>query len=181
MGRRWRLVLAAGIWAAGLVAGALAVGGAGAAAAQAGGVAAPLDPYGSLTLGQLLATNLAVVTISLAGLITAGLASVIQLALAGYLLGLLVATAAAAGAPPALLARALLPHGLLEITGLWLAGAAGLTGARLMGWALRPRPVRSLAVGYGHLAREVAAAGLLTVAAGLVEWFITPLFLPGGG
>lgn len=72
----------------------------------------------------------------------------------------------------------ILPHGLLELSGVLLAGAAGLS----LGWALIAPGDRSRARALTEEARRSVAVvgGLMAVfvTAGLIEGFITPSGLP---
>lgn len=79
----------------------------------------------------LLSTNLTVVANCLMGLLTCGLASIVTLLRSGIVYGMQWRTLAAelGGFQ---LAAVTLPHGIFELTGLWLAGAAGLSGHRVI-------------------------------------------------
>jgi len=126
---------------------------------------------------QITTNNLRVALTAVAGGALAGLGTVALLILNGVHLGSAFAVFDNAGAGP-ILWEWVLPHGVIELTAIVLAGAAGLLiggallnpGRRTRGDALR---LRSSAV-----AGLMAAALFLLVIAGLIEGYISPSTLP---
>ena len=118
----------------------------------------------------ILRRNMTVYVLLLFGLASAGLASVVVLFGNGIALGQVIGFAKLSGVPAGALANLLLPHGVLELGALCVAGAVGLQGLRLarglstFNWG----SIRALRLG------PVMVFGLaaLSVAAG-VEAFVT--------
>ncbi len=84
--------------------------------------------YPSAT-GGILSTNCLVLATCLSGLVTFGVSSFLTLFLNGLVLGITWNQLTAADTPAVVLGR-ILPHGSLEIPGLLLAGAVGISGIR---------------------------------------------------
>lgn len=117
--------------------------------------------------------NVAVYCWLLAGLLTAGASTFLVLLTNGVMLGQTIGFAEGAGAAPGDIAGLLLPHGLLEVGALCIAGAVGLQGLRLMlrwsqgGWQTVKRLRLGLVAAYGVLALAVAA-GIETFVTGAI-------------
>lgn len=122
---------------------------------------------------QIFTNNVQVALAAFAGGLTGGVLTVLSLVFNGLLVGLIGGLSIRAGSGDALF-RLIAPHGVLELSLIVVAGAAGLR----LGWALlRPgHRSRSEALGIeGRAAVEMAiGAGLLLVPCGLVEGFVTP-------
>jgi uncharacterized membrane protein SpoIIM required for sporulation len=106
-----------------------------------------------------------------------GVGSVAILAYNGANVGVALALFAAAGQQPRFWGL-ILPHGLLELSAVVVAGAAGTA----MGWALVAPGDRSRGRAFTESARRsvVVVLGLMVafVVAGLIEGFVTPSTLP---
>ena len=118
----------------------------------------------------ILRRNLTVFVVLLLGVVSAGLVSIVVLLGNGIAIGQLIGFAKGAGITNADLASLLVPHGVLELGALCMAGAVGLqgirfaVGVRVLGW----ESLRSLRVG------AVMAFGLWALtAAAAVEAFVT--------
>ena len=118
----------------------------------------------------ILRRNMTVFVVLLFGLVSAGIVTVVVLLGNGIAIGQLIGFAKGAGMSNVAVANLLLPHGVLELGALCVAGAVGLQGVRI---ALRLPTldracVKSLRLGL------VLAYGLasLSVAAG-IEAFVT--------
>lgn len=118
----------------------------------------------------ILRRNMTVYVVLLLGVVSAGLVTIVVLVGNGMALGQLIGFAGAAGMSLADVANLLLPHGVLELGALCVAGAVGLKGIPLAFRisAVDRQSVKSLRLG------TVLVFGLvaLTVAAG-VEAFVT--------
>lgn len=122
---------------------------------------------------QIFTNNVQVAFVAFAGGLTAGVMTGLSLLFNGLVIGLVVGLATKAGNGEALI-RLLAPHGVLELSLIIVAGAAGLR----VGWALL-RPGHRTRLGAlaeeGRACVEMAlGAGLLLVPCGLVEGFVTP-------
>ncbi|HMS87571.1 MAG TPA: stage II sporulation protein M [Acidimicrobiales bacterium] len=121
----------------------------------------------------IFTNNARVALVAYAGGLTGGAITVVSLVFNGLLVGLIAGLAVQAGSGEAFW-RLVVPHGVLELSLIVVAGAAGLR----TGWALvhpghRTR-VEALAV-EGRAGVEMAlGAALLLVPTGLVEGFVTP-------
>jgi uncharacterized membrane protein SpoIIM required for sporulation len=126
---------------------------------------------------QIFVNNIEVSCLALFGGFTCGLFTTYALAYNGALLGVLGALEWRGGGFSNFV-RLIVPHGLLELSCIAIAGGAGLA---IAGALINPgRHTRAEAL--GHL-RPVVAVSLLgfcifLVVAGLTEGFITPWFLP---
>ena len=129
---------------------------------------------------RIFTNNIQVTFVAFAGGMTAGLATAAALVFNGLVLGVVAGLAVQAGNGSPLV-QLVVPHGLLELSCIVVAGAAGLR----MGWALvdpgrGPRGERLV-----QEARAAAELALGTapwlVVAGLVEGFVTPEGLGVGG
>ncbi|HKH04432.1 MAG TPA: stage II sporulation protein M [Acidimicrobiales bacterium] len=126
---------------------------------------------------QVTVNNIQVSLFAFAGGILACVPTVFLLVLNGASLGLAGGLFGDAGELPKFFGL-LLPHGLLELTAVIVAGAAGLR----LGWSLVAPGDRSRSQAVGEEARRavVIALGLVLafVAAGLIEGFVTGRGLP---
>jgi uncharacterized membrane protein SpoIIM required for sporulation len=121
----------------------------------------------------IFTNNIQVSFLAFAGGIALGLATAVVLLFNGVLLGTVAGLAADAG-NARVFAELVVPHGVLELSCIVVAGAAGLR----LGWAIvepgRRRRVDSLvAEGRSTVAIVLGTAPWLVVA-GLVEGFLTP-------
>lgn len=122
---------------------------------------------------QIFTNNVQVAFLAFAGGVTGGVLTGFSLLFNSLILGLVFGLGIEAGNGEAIV-RLVAPHGVLELSLIVVAGAAGLR----LGWALlRPgHRTRGTALAEeGRAAAEMAlGAGLLLVPCGLVEGFITP-------
>ena len=147
-------------------------------------VAEPRRPSGvdlGLSAGEraalsayIFTNNIKVSLAAVAGGITAGLATAAALAFNGLNIGL-VAGLAVSGGRTGPLVQLVVPHGVLELSCIVVAGAAGLR----IGWAVvdpgrRPR-TDALTDAARAAAELVLGTALWLVVAGLVEGLVTPL------
>ncbi len=174
--------LSAAIWAAGTVAG-FALGSASTTLSAPHGpqtlsTSQSLDRMdarqdkGRLSLG-LLGRNVAVYVWLLAGVVCAGMSTIVVLAFNGLLMGQMISVGQAIGAPLPVAAWLFLPHGVLEVGALLLAGAIGLQGpGLLMAWIHgRPAPYRTAGLG----AAAVAGIAALGFAAAIEAYLTVPI------
>lgn len=122
---------------------------------------------------EIFTNNVRVAFIAFAGGVTGGVLTALSLLFNGLILGLVFGLGVEAGNGEAIV-RLVAPHGVLELSLIVVAGAAGLR----LGWALlRPghRTRMAAMADEGRAAAEMAlGAGLLLVPCGLVEGFVTP-------
>lgn len=118
----------------------------------------------------ILRRNMTVFVVLLFGLVSAGIVTVVVLLGNGIAIGQLIGFAKGAGMSNVAVANLLLPHGVLELGVLCVAGAVGLQGTRI---ALRLPTLDRACLKSLHLGL-VLAYGLasLSVAAG-IEAFVT--------
>jgi stage II sporulation protein M len=128
-----------------------------------GSIRVPESP----ALVAVAARNLAIGALAVAGRRCWGATAIIVLLVNGYALAGSVIRALARGLPPEFVAAALVPHGLLELPALWIAGAAGLSG---LPW-LR---VRLVPEGRDRPLRWWGISAALSLAAALIECTLTP-------
>ena len=132
------------------------------------------DPVVSTAFAsEIFTNNVRVALIAFAGGLSGGVLTIVSLAFNGLVLGVLAGLVVQAGSGEAFW-RLVLPHGVLELSLITVAGAAGLR----TGWALlRPghrTRAESLAV-EGRAGVEMAlGTALLLVPTGIVEGFVTP-------
>jgi uncharacterized membrane protein SpoIIM required for sporulation len=129
---------------------------------------------------SIFTNNIEVSCIALMGGFTAGLLTVYSLAYNGVILGALGALEWRGGGF-ANFVRLIVPHGLLELSCIAIAGGAGLAIARAL---IDPgRRTRAEALGAQRTLIAVSIVGFsaFLVVAGLTEGFITPWFLPTAG
>jgi uncharacterized membrane protein SpoIIM required for sporulation len=122
----------------------------------------------------IVTNNIQVSLWAVAGGIAFGLLTAAVLLFNGVILGVVVGLGVAAGNGRVLL-ELVMPHGVLELSCIVVAGAAGLR----MGWALvdpgrRPR-VQALATEARAAVELVLGTAVWLVVAGLVEGLVTPL------
>ena len=129
--------------------------------------------------GSIFTNNIQVTFIAFAGGLTLGLGTLALLAYNGLLLGVLAGVTLQSGSFPVFL-RYVAPHGLLELSCIAVAGAAGLR----LAWALIDPGVRPRGAALRAEARPAVMLVLGTapflVVAGLTEGFVTPRGLPLG-
>jgi len=127
---------------------------------------------------SLMTNNIRVSILTLASGITAGAGTVILLFYNGILLGLVTSDYLAAGQGVFLLGW-LLPHGVIEIPAILVAGQAGLVlGRTIVGRGDR-KPLRDrLQEVRGDLAMLILGVAVLLVWAGLVEAFLSQYHEP---
>lgn len=122
---------------------------------------------------QIFTNNVQVAFLAAAGGVTGGVLTAVSLVFNSLILGLVFGLGIEAGNGEAIV-RLVAPHGVLELSLIVVAGAAGLR----LGWALlRPghRTRAQALVDEGRAAAELAlGAGFLLVPCGLVEGFVTP-------
>jgi uncharacterized membrane protein SpoIIM required for sporulation len=127
----------------------------------------------------IFTNNIRVTFLAFSGGILLGLGTIVVLAYNGVLLGAVAGLAVGAGNGD-LLARLVLPHGVLELSCIVVSGVAGLR----MGWALIEPGTLTRGAALGAEARRAVELVLGTapwlVLAGLVEGFVTPRRLPLG-
>ena len=123
----------------------------------------------------ILRRNLTVFVILLFGVVSAGSVTVVVLLGNGIAIGQLIGFAKGAGLSGTAIANLLLPHGVLELGTLCLAGAVGLRGFRLalgmpaLDWALLKSLRLGLVLAFGLGSLAVAAAVESFVTAELAE------------
>jgi uncharacterized membrane protein SpoIIM required for sporulation/uncharacterized RDD family membrane protein YckC len=127
--------------------------------------------------GGIIANNIQVTLLAFVGGILAGLGTILILIFNGVQLGAVMALFANHGASLQLWSF-ILPHGVIELTAICIAGGAGLwlgSGIVLPGRGRR----RDVVVRRGREAVSlVAGVALLLVIAGLIEGFISPAQIP---
>ena len=128
------------------------------------------EPAGWELFAFILRRNMTVFLILLLGAVSAGTVTVVVLLGNGLALGQLIGLAGVSGMSHVDVALLLLPHGVLEMGALCVAGAVGLQGIRFAVGisAVDRRSFESLRLG----AVLVFGLGALTAAAG-VEAFVT--------
>jgi len=127
----------------------------------------------------IFVNNIEVSILAIAGGFTFGILTVYSLAYNGALLGVLGTFEWRGGGFDQFL-RLILPHGLLELSCIALAGAGGLTIARALIDPGRTSRTDALAAIVPQLGATLLAVVIFLVAAGLTEGFVTPWDLPTG-
>jgi uncharacterized membrane protein SpoIIM required for sporulation len=123
--------------------------------------------------------NIAVTFLTFAGGLTLGAGTLVMLAYNGVLLGTLAGLTIQAGTF-SVFVRYIVPHGLLELSCIAIAGLAGLRlAAALIDPGVRPRGEALRAEARGAVLMVLGTAPWLVVA-GLSEGFLTPRGLPLG-
>jgi len=128
---------------------------------------------------SIFVNNIEVSILAIAGGFTFGILTVYSLAYNGALLGVLGTLEWRGGGFDQFL-RLILPHGLLELSCIALAGAGGLTIARALIDPGRSSRTDALAAIVPQLGATLMAVVIFLVAAGLTEGFVTPWDLPTG-
>ena len=122
---------------------------------------------------QIFVNNIRVSLMAFAGGISGGLLTAAALAFNGLFIGVVAGLAVSAGQTGPFV-ELVVPHGVLELSCIVVAGAAGLR----MGWALVEPGRRRRSVALAEEARAAVELALGTtpwlVLAGLVEGFVTP-------
>lgn len=125
----------------------------------------------------IMINNIRVSLLAVALGMTAGLGTFLVLMQNGLMLGGL-AGAATNYKVNLLFWAVILPHGILELTAISIAGGAGLVLARAI-YAPGDLPRRdALKIAGGEAARLLAGVAMMLVVAGLIEGFITPQAIP---
>lgn len=125
----------------------------------------------------IMTNNIRVTIMALAMGITAGIGTGLMLIQNGVLIGGLAGVATNENVD-LLFWAVILPHGVLELTAICIAGGAGLLLARAI-YAPGDLPRRdALRLAGTEAARLIVGVTLMLVVAGLIEGFITPLPLP---
>jgi uncharacterized membrane protein SpoIIM required for sporulation len=128
----------------------------------------------------IFTNNIEVSILAIAGGFTFGLLTVYSLAYNGALIGVLGTLEWRGGGLDQFI-RLVIPHGLLELSCIALAGAGGLSIARaLIDPGLGSR-ADALAAMVPRLGATVLAVVLFLIVAGLTEGFVTPWDLPTAG
>lgn len=121
----------------------------------------------------IMVNNIKVTLNSVALGLTAGIGTFFVLAFNGLMLGALAGVATNEKVD-LLFWAVILPHGILELTAICIAGGAGLLLARAI-YAPGDLPRRdALKIGGGEAARLMMGVAMMLVVAGLIEGFITP-------
>ena len=128
------------------------------------------EPAGWELFAFILRRNMTVFLMLLLGIVSAGLVTAVVLFGNGIAVGQLIGFARVSGMPLVDVAYLLLPHGVLELGALCVAGAVGLKGIRLAFgiWATERPSFGSLRLG----TVLVFGLGALAAAAG-IEAFVT--------
>lgn len=187
---RTMVALAAAVMVAGVIGGALfALHDTAAAAGLIPGRVSPnthgayygvsVATRGGLAL-EIFTNNIIVSCMALVGGFTAGLLTVYSLAYNGAVLGALGAIEWRGGGFTNFV-RLVVPHGLLELSCIAIAGGAGLAIARALIDPGRRTRVEALGDLRTLIAVSVVGFSSFLVVAGLTEGFITPWFLPTAG
>ncbi len=128
----------------------------------------------------IFVNNIEVSILAIAGGFTFGILTVYSLAYNGALLGVL-GTFEWRGGGFGQFVRLIVPHGMLELSCIALAGGAGLCIARALIDPGRSSRSDALAAMVPRLGAVVMAVVMFLVVAGLTEGFVTPWDLPIGG
>ncbi|MDP9403935.1 MAG: stage II sporulation protein M [Actinomycetota bacterium] len=128
---------------------------------------------------RILTNNIQVAFLAFAGGVTAGLLTAVAMVVNGTLVGVVGGLAFGAGNGSQLV-QLVVPHGVLELSCIVVAGAAGLR----MGWAIvdpgRRRRSDALAAEARRAVELVLGTAVWLVVAGVVEGFVTPAGLGVG-
>jgi uncharacterized membrane protein SpoIIM required for sporulation len=125
----------------------------------------------------IIANNVQVTILAFAGGILAGLGTVLALVFNGVSIGGVVGLFAAYGLDAYLFAF-ILPHGVIELTAICIAGGAGLRMGSAL-WLPGRRSRREVLVERGREAVSLfAGAAVLLLFAGTIEGFLSPSTLP---
>lgn len=126
------------------------------------------------TSSYIMTNNIRVTILAVALGITAGLGTALVLFMNGLLIGGLAGVATNVQAD-LLFWAVILPHGILELLAISIAGGAGLAIARAI-WAPGDLPRRdALKIAGSEAAQLLAGVAVMLIIAGLIEGFFTPL------
>lgn len=128
------------------------------------------DPDGWELFAFILRRNMTVFLMLLLGIVSAGLVTVVVLLGNGIAVGQLIGFARVSGMSLADVAYLLLPHGVLELGALCVAGAVGLRGIRL---AVGLSAIDRTAFGSLRLGTVLVFGLVALAAAAAVEAFVT--------
>lgn len=129
------------------------------------------------TSSFIMTNNIRVTIMAVALGVTAGLGTAMVLISNGLMLGGLAGAATNANVDY-LFWSVILPHGILELTAICIAGGAGLVLARAI-YAPGDLPRRdALRLAGAEAVQLLAGVAMMLVLAGLIEGFITPTTLP---
>ena len=125
----------------------------------------------------IMTNNIKVTMLAVALGVTAGIGTALALIQNGLLLGSLAAVATNNNVDY-LFWSVILPHGILELSAIAIAGGAGFVLARAI-YAPGDLPRRdALKIAGGEAAQLVAGVAIMLIFAGLIEGFITPADIP---
>ena len=131
----------------------------------------------SATSSMIMTNNIRVTIMAVAFGVTAGIGTAVVLLINGLMVGGLAGVATNVNAD-LLFWAVILPHGVLELTAICIAGGAGLMIGRAL-WSPGDLPRRdALKVAGVEAVQLLAGVAVLLIIAGLIEGFITPLPLP---
>ncbi|HUR22457.1 MAG TPA: stage II sporulation protein M [Acidimicrobiales bacterium] len=147
---------------------------------QPAGADLGLSPAASAAFSaRILTNNIQVAFVAFAGGITAGFLTAVAMLVNGTMVGVVAGLAFSSGNGTRLV-QLIAPHGVLELSCIVVAGAAGLR----MGWAIvdpgRRRRGEALAAEARCSVELVLGTALWLVVAGVVEGFVTPAGLGVG-
>lgn len=127
---------------------------------------------------EIMTNNIGVTILVFAGGMTGGIITVVSLVFNGLMLGIIGAGVAQSGAGPTLNFWAFVaPHGVIELSAIYIAGGAGLLlGYALINPGVYPRRVALMRAGREAFILIMGVAALLVVA-GLVEGFFSPAMI----
>jgi len=126
---------------------------------------------------EIMTNNIRVTILAVAFGATAGIGTALVLLGNGLMIGGLAGVATHVEAD-LLFWAVILPHGVLELTAICIAGGAGLLIGRAL-WAPGDLPRRdALKIAGSEAVQLLAGVAVLLVIAGLIEGFVTPLPLP---
>jgi uncharacterized membrane protein SpoIIM required for sporulation len=122
---------------------------------------------------RIFTNNIAVAFLALAGGLTAGIVTAVSLLYNGLLIGVVFGLAVQAG-QTGVAVQLLVPHGLLELSCIVVAGSTGFRIARAIVDPGTARRRDALMVVAPRAAEEALGVAFFLVLAGLVEGFVTP-------
>lgn len=131
---------------------------------------------GTAVFVEVLSRNLLVVAVLIAGFLTGGLTTVLQLSLVAAQAGVLAAVGVRQWGV-AWTMRAMLPHGAIEVPALVIGASAGLMGAAHL-WVVLKRP-GSPAISVRPCAFAAICAVLGVALGALLEAWVTPFLVRG--
>lgn len=143
-----------------------------------GGIFAVDDP----TAVTFAVNNLTVTLVLLAGGVTFGLTTIVGLLFNGYLLGVLVSAALERGVAASTVALYVLPHGVFELSGFFLAAAVGLAVPVRFVQYLRGEQDRPISPGQlvGFVRLSLTAAVLVVLGAWIEAHLTGPIAATAG-